>query len=81
MKFYLLFAHNGSATQPAQFLIQCFSPPGFCKLGYNVLMVNYTGSLGIDRQAVFDLVGNIGRYDVDDVHQGMCIVVSSISKQ
>ena len=33
-------------------------------------MVNYTGSLGIDRASVFRLAGNVGRMDVDDVHTG-----------
>jgi len=39
-------------------------------------MVNYTGSLGIDRESVFKLIGNVGRYDVDDVHQATLRVMN-----
>ena len=41
---------------------------GFCLMGFAVAMINYTGSIGFGQKSVLDLIGKIGRLDIDDVH-------------
>ena len=41
----------------------------FVALGFSVLLVNYTGSLGFGEQSVSALLGHIGSLDIEDVHQ------------
>ncbi|KAI3651582.1 hypothetical protein MP228_002885 [Amoeboaphelidium protococcarum] len=41
---------------------------GFCLMGFNVAMINYTGSVGYGQVHVDKLLGRIGDLDVGDVH-------------
>ncbi|KAI3638211.1 hypothetical protein MIR68_003822 [Amoeboaphelidium protococcarum] len=41
---------------------------GFCLMGFNVALVNYTGSVGYGQVHVDQLLGRIGELDIGDVH-------------
>ena len=44
------------------------------RLGYSILMVNYTGSLGLGEECVEALLGHVGDMDVKDVqHAAECV--------
>ncbi|XP_076813073.1 acylamino-acid-releasing enzyme-like [Clavelina lepadiformis] len=50
----------------------------FCKLGFNVLRVNYRGSLGCGQNNVLSLPGNVGKQDVADVQQAAQIIARDL---
>ncbi|XP_054155949.1 acylamino-acid-releasing enzyme-like [Oppia nitens] len=60
----VLIPHGG----PHALAYNCFSIYRllFARLGFKTLLVNYRGSLGVDRQYVDDLIGNVGDKDVKD---------------
>ncbi|QQP57593.1 Acylaminoacidreleasing enzymelike [Caligus rogercresseyi] len=41
------------------------------ELGFGVLLVNYRGSIGSNKDTLESLLGNVGRYDVDDCMQAL----------
>ncbi|KAG8839764.1 hypothetical protein FRB91_006812, partial [Serendipita sp. 411] len=61
----ITMAHGG----PHSVTLLTFSAPlvALALCGYNVSMPNYTGSLGYGQRWVEELLGKIGRLDVDDV--------------
>ncbi|XP_024366929.1 acylamino-acid-releasing enzyme 1 isoform X1 [Physcomitrium patens] len=46
-------------------------------LGFNLLHVNYRGSLGFGEEALQSLLGNVGRQDVDDVLAALDLVIGN----
>nr|CEL70674.1 TPA: Peptidase, S9A/B/C family, catalytic domain protein, related [Neospora caninum Liverpool] len=46
-------------------------------LGFDVLAVNYRGSLGFGQAELLSLLGNVGRQDVDDVKQAVTDFIDS----
>ncbi|XP_054156469.1 acylamino-acid-releasing enzyme-like [Oppia nitens] len=73
----ILWPHGG----PHSVIYNCFAiyPLLFARLGFKTLLVNYRGSLGVDRQYVDDLTGNVGDNDVKDCIK--CLEYLSDEKQ
>ncbi|TRY64188.1 hypothetical protein TCAL_10786 [Tigriopus californicus] len=60
----IVWPHGGPHSDASSIFVQ----PSyfFNQLGYNILFVNYRGSLGSGQTSVESLLGKIGRQDVDD---------------
>lgn len=60
----IVMPHGGPHSE----MVATFFQPIFFfnQLGYNVLVINYRGSLGSGQMSVESLLGKIGRQDVDD---------------
>uniref|UniRef100_A0A7I4ALI2 Prolyl endopeptidase n=1 Tax=Physcomitrium patens TaxID=3218 RepID=A0A7I4ALI2_PHYPA len=71
----LLILHGG----PHSIAQSSFSKPAafLSALGYNLLYVNYRGSVGFGEEALSSLPGNIGRQDVGDVLAALNHVVKN----
>lgn len=69
----IVWAHGG----PHSVFTIDFDPmvSAFCKLGFAVLLVNYTGSTSFTKKSLLELPGNIGTRDVQEVQAAvtMCI--------
>ncbi|RKO92723.1 hypothetical protein BDK51DRAFT_30146, partial [Blyttiomyces helicus] len=70
----IVWPHGGPHTT----LTGAFSPwvSGLAALGYSILLVNYTGSLGFGEDSVRKLLGNIGTMDVDDVQTATKLILA-----
>ena len=66
-KTLIVFPHGG----PHSAFTTAFSKNvhAFASLGFSLLLVNYTGSLGLGRNSIHDLLGHVGDIDVKDVQQ------------
>ncbi|KAG8373132.1 hypothetical protein BUALT_Bualt12G0138900 [Buddleja alternifolia] len=69
----IVLLHGG----PHSVLLSSFSKSSafLCSLGYNLLIVNYRGSLGFGEEALQSLPGNVGTQDVNDVLTAVDYVV------
>ena len=65
----LLFVHGG----PHVLTVDAFDSTiaFFTLMGFNMVMVNYRGSLGFTRESLNALPGNVGSMDVEDCHTAL----------